>query len=465
MLSYSQSPSIKDRMDHVIYFPNNLVNSIQKQSENAKKRIDKQSRKYLMRLKKQENRLYFKYLKSDSSKAKDLFENIDSIYAQLENYLLANDSGKLTNTPNSYSGKLDSMQTALRFLESRHNLIIPINGQYQRLISQYGIIQSKLNQSDRVRSIILERKRKLVEQLANSGISRNLMRYQKQIYYYQDQLKQYRAALENPLIVERKALEILSNSPSFRQYFDKYSQLSSIFRLPGQTEDVDPSDLLTDLQVRDQVLYELTNRLGGTASAQQALNGGLQQGQSELSQLKQKLTASLNEGELLELPGFKPNGQKGKSFFKRLELGSNMQSQRANGYFPSSSDLGFSLGYKLSSTFVFGVGISYKVGWGQSIRKIRITHEGIGIRSFLDWRIKGKMWVTGGLEWSYLSQFKNLSIIKEISQWKQSALLGLQIKQPIGKYKTTVAVLYDALWKQQVPVTQPILFRVGYLFK
>lgn len=464
-LSYGQSTTMINQIDQIIAFPDKLTVSLQEQSGKAKKRLQQQSCKYLARLKKQEKRLYKGFVKKDSIQVKNLFGNIDSIYTQLESDLLDNDSTSLAILPNNYSGRLDSMQMAFRFLESSQNLSITNTGQYQKLLSQYAKIQGNLNQSERVSSLILERKRQLVEQLSNSGLSRKLMRYQKQVYYYQEQLKQYRAALENPQLLERKALELLSNIPAFRKYFDKFSQLGSMFRLPGQLEDMDPSELLAGLQVRDQVLNELASRFGGTASAQQAMNNGLQQGQSELYQLKQKLTSALNSGELIEMPGFKPNVQKGKSFLKRLELGTNMQSQRANGYFPSSSDLGLSVGYKLNSTSILGVGISYKVGWGENIRKIRITHEGIGLRSFLDWRIKGKIWATGGWEWNYRSRFDNLTVIKEISQWKQSALLGLQVKQPVGKYKTTVSLMYDALWKQHVPATQPILFRVGYLLK
>jgi len=34
----------------------------------------------------------------------------------------------------------------------------------------------------------------------------------------------------------------------------------------------------------------------------------------------------------------------------------------------------------------------------------------------------------------------------------------------VGKMKSQVQLLYDFLWKQQVPVTQPVLFRIGYNF-
>jgi hypothetical protein len=51
------------------------------------------------------------------------------------------------------------------------------------------------------------------------------------------------------------------------------------------------------------------------------------------------------------------------------------------------ADMGLSLGYKLNDKSIIGVGASYKMGYG-SIQKIRITHEGVGLRSFIDWKLK-----------------------------------------------------------------------------
>ena len=173
---------------------------------------------------------------------------------------------------------------------------------------------------------------------------------------------------------------------------------------------------------------------------------------------------SLGNGESLDMPGFAPNPQKTKTFFKRLEPGFNLQSNRANGLFPVTSDIGLSIGYKLSPKAIIGLGLTYKIGWGKDIQHINITHQGMGLRSFVDVRIKWGFWLTGGAEWNYLSQFQNMLILKNLPAWQQSALFGLQKKQQIGKYKMTAALLYDALWHQHIPAGQQFKFRVGYLF-
>lgn len=66
------------------------------------------------------------------------------------------------------------------------------------------------------------------------------------------------------------------------------------------------------------------------------------------------------------MPDFTPNTQKTKSFWKRIELGSNFQSQKSNYDFPVTSDVAFTAGYRLSDRATIGVGVSGKMGWGKA---------------------------------------------------------------------------------------------------
>ena len=75
--------------------------------------------------------------------------------------------------------------------------------------------------------------------------------------------------------------------------------------------------------------------------------------------------------------GFKPNSQKTKSFFERLEFGTNFQTQKASSYFPVTTDFGLSLGYKLNDKSIVGIGLSYKLGWGENWRNIHLSNQGI----------------------------------------------------------------------------------------
>ncbi|MCG7859374.1 hypothetical protein MD537_20520, partial [Flavihumibacter sediminis] len=118
-------------------------------------------------------------------------------------------------------------------------------------------------------------------------------------------------------------------------------------------------------------------------------------------------------GDASEMPTTKTNEEKTRSLWKRLEWGGNLQSARATNFFPTTSDLGLSLGYKLNSKSVVGVGASYKLGWGSDWRNVRMTHEGVGLRSFLDWRLKGSFWVSGGAELNHRQRIEDLGLLKE----------------------------------------------------
>jgi hypothetical protein len=163
--------------------------------------------------------------------------------------------------------------------------------------------------------------------------------------------------------------------------------------------------------------------------------------------------------------GFNPNNQRTQSFWKRLEWGLNLQSTRSTVYWPITTDFGTSVGYKINDRSIVGVGFALKMGWGKDIQHIVITGQGAGIRSFIDWKVKGKIFLTGGAEFNYRSEIKNFNILKDYSAWQRSALLGLTMKYSVGKkWKGNIQILYDALWKEQIPRTQPVLFRTGYSF-
>ena len=87
------------------------------------------------------------------------------------------------------------------------------------------------------------------------------------------------------------------------------------------------------------------------------------------------------------------------------------------------------------------------------------------MRSFVDYKLKGSIWLSGGADMNYRSAFYSFEILKEYSAWQKSALLGVSKKYQVNsRLKGNMQVLYDFLWKQQVPRTQPVIFRLGYIF-
>ena len=168
----------------------------------------------------------------------------------------------------------------------------------------------------------------------------------------------------------------------------------------------------------------------------------------------------------LNVPTFKPNNQKTKSLCERVELGFNLQSAKTSTYFPVTTDFGFSAGYKLNDKSIIGIGAAYKLGWGADWSHIHISNQGVGFRTFVDWKIKGSLWLSGGAEMNYFHPMQSLEIYKDYTLWQKAALLGLSKKYNVGKkFKGNAQFLYDFLHAQHMPRTQPLLFRVGYNFQ
>jgi len=161
--------------------------------------------------------------------------------------------------------------------------------------------------------------------------------------------------------------------------------------------------------------------------------------------------------------------QETKTFKQRLEYGSNFQFGKSNNLLPTTADIGLSIGYSLNDKSVAGIGASYKMGMG-NIRHIRITHQGASLRSFIDWKLKKQFFITGGMEMNYLAALPdNTGVLepKNMSNWQQSGLVGISKKISVKTKwfrSTKVQLLYDFLWNQHVPVSQPVVFRVGYNF-
>ena len=102
-----------------------------------------------------------------------------------------------------------------------------------------------------------------------------------------------------------------------------------------------------------------------------------------------------------------------------------------------------------------------------SIQHISISHQGIGLRSFIDWKLKKQFFLSGGFEMNHNAAFKNIEQLKSFDAWQQAGLVGITKKIKINtKWTkgTKLQLLYDLMAKQHVPVSQQVLFRVGYNF-
>ncbi|MEO8583015.1 MAG: hypothetical protein ABI415_04410 [Flavitalea sp.] len=445
------------------------VDKVSRKADDINGRIDKTTEKVLHRFQKQQEKIKRKLYAIDSLAAKNIFTTSEQQFKELQ--LKISQPQRLTH----YIPFLDSLKTSLKFLEKNKAALANVEGlkdKMQGSVNKVDELENQLQKAEEVKMFLQQQKQFLKEELGKFGFAKQLKQLNKDVYYYGQQVNEYKKTLKDPKKIERKALDLLSRTKLFQDFMKKNSMLASLFGTPADN----PGNSayvqgVPGLQTRAQVNQIIQTQITGSGpGAPQQLQNSLQQAQGELTQLKDKIIKAVANGGNIEggdLPEFNPNNQKTKKFLNRLEWGTNIQSTRGNNFFPGVSDIGLSIGYALNDKSILGIGGSYKLGWGQNIQHIRITHQGASIRSFIDYKLKKSFWLSGGYEMNYSEEIKKIEQLKNMSAWQQSGLLGFSKKMSINTkfFKNTkIQLLWDFLGYRQVPRRQAIVFRAGYSF-
>jgi hypothetical protein len=419
---------------------------------------------------KKEERLRERLARVDTAGAKQLFAGSEQQYAALLKKIQTNTGSKRLVVSGEYQPYVDSLQGMLGFLRSNPRLGLE-STDLQRSIAQVQQLQAKMKDADQVRAFVETRKQQISQYIAThanvaSVLGKPFAGMKQDAYYYSQQVHQYKEMMNDPDRLEREALTQLRRLPAFQTFMKNNSQLAGLFGMPGGGGGV--AQALAGLQTKDQVTQQVIGQVsamgqGGIDNLQSNVAGA----QSQLDGYKNRLGQLGAGNSTADVPDFRPNDQKTKTFWRRLEYGVNFQTTHNNYYFPIVTDLGLSLGYKLGHNNVVGVGASYKLGWGSGIQHIALSSQGVGLRSFVEIGLKGSFSATGGFEYNYTTPFGSFQQLKQLQYWTKSGLIGVSktvsMKSRLLK-KTKVQLLWDVLSYQQAPKTQPLLFRIGYSF-
>lgn len=468
--TYGQDNTIASNPDKIRDFPSSFLTRIQSRTASLDRQLTRQTEKYLQRLTRREARIQKKLSGVDSNAAKSLFVDASNQYAALSQRL-AHDTGSAgLHLSGEYQPYTDSLQGMLKFLRTPPAGLNVNPSQLQSSLRQLQTLQAKMQDADQVKEYIRQRKQQMAQYLQqhtdlNNLLGKDYQDMNQDLYYYSRQVREYKEMLNDPDKLTKEALTILNKFPVFQAFMKQNSQLAGLFNLPANYGN--PASL-AGLQTRTQVAALIQQQVSAAGpGGQAALQSNLQSAQSQLDGYKDKLSKLGSGSGDIDMPDFKPNEQKIKTFWRRLEYGTNFQTTRNNYAFPTVSDFGLSVGYKLSDRSTIGVGTSYKLGWGNGIQHITFSSQGAGLRSFVDIKIKGSFSASGGFEYNYTTPFRSMQQLYHWDNWTRSGLLGISktvsMKTRVFK-KTKLSLLWDFLSYQQVPRTQPVLFRIGYNF-
>jgi hypothetical protein len=477
-----------------------LLTRIQRKTAGLDQQLTGQTQSYVRRMTSQEASFNKQLSATDSTGAKQLFAGSAQRYAALAQRLRQDTGSKSMLVSGVYQPYTDSLRGTLAFLQQHPQLLggsglAAPQAQLQKTVSQLQALQAKMQDAELLQQYMQQRQAQIQQYLSKytqlpSGISNAFNGYQMKAAYYQQQVKAYKDMLNDPDKLFQTTLTLLNKVPAFSSFMQRHSALSALMPAgSGPATTTDPTKPGQGLPGRDQVLAGLQGQLGKNGPTAESLAqkstgtamGSVSGVQNKLSGIAGLLngegsggltgSGSIGNGGAngsgagMGSPGLNP--EKTKSLLGRLQFGVNLQSTPSSFFFPATTDIGVSLGYKLNEKNRIGIGASYKIGWAGDISHLQVSSQGASVRSFLDISTGGTWFVSGGLEYNYQPPVYTLHMLRDLANWEPAGLVGLTKVLPMKSKlvkSTKLQVFLNFLSYSQIPITQPFIFRVGYSF-
>jgi hypothetical protein len=469
--SYGQQDTTIPTTPNITEVPLKFIKQTNEKIDKYANRITSKTEKTLERLSKWENKVHKLLLKVDANVAEQLFGEGRETFATM---LAKVKEGKslAENYSKKYEAYNDKLITHIKFLESQQQLL---DNKYIQPLktakAKIATLEKEVAETNAAEKRIQERTKELLKAAYKVlGKNRLLSKIGAENYTYVETLKNYKTIFSEPGKAEKLALDILNKIPAAKEFLQQNSMLASLFGSPSSGAG---AASLAGLQTRADVNALIQGRIaaGGPNAAAQ-ISANMQAAQAELTKLKDNMIKGGNSHDA-DIPDFKKSDVRSKTFKQRIEIGSDFQFGKPNKIVSSQANLGLSIGYKLNDKSIVGVGLSYKLDYG-SIDNFYVKHGGVGVRSFVDYKIKKQFFVTGSYEINYNEAFKNFSEIQNANgttgignPLQSSGLLGItkKINMKTKFVKgTKLQLLYDFLYKTHTTEANPVVFRVGYNF-
>ena len=441
---------------------NKYFHKVNKKVLTLDKSTTKRTKKSFKKFQRQQKRLHKKLCKVNPDLADKLFSyQADPLYYQDDPFNLPPRT-KLKSGPKEYNAEWDTLKCSSAFYSAQSDSSNPSSSVAETNRNVQNC-DSKLEQSNKIQHYMRQRKTLLKKSLKDyPSMKKNLLGIDKVNYYYGQYLKEFKNRLKFESKFESLFKRGLSGNSEFSKFMSSNGVLAKFGKIPSDWGK-NIEGLQTNASV-EKMLDESTKALSILLS-KDSIATKVKEGTDAIGKMKSGNYG--NATNAADVPDFKPNPMKTKRFVDRLEYGTDVKFTQTSAYFPAKGNLGFTIGYKLNPKFSIGTGATYNLGLGRNWNAIRLTHEGIGIRTYADYQIKGAIYFSGGYEKNATTP---TATQKEIGigslTWYDSALLGIKIKPKIlGKASPTASLQYDLLHDEHAPASPAIIYRIGWTLK
>lgn len=156
------------------------------------------------------------------------------------------------------------------------------------------------------------------------------------------------------------------------------------------------------LQTRKPLEASMPQHAPGIApDAASALSTRMQNGMERFKQLRAGAT---DPGMLRDTLTFKPDPWRGLPFAQRLKHELTWQVQQGGFYYPAVLEPGISIRYLLNQRIVPSAGAAYRIGLGNSWRRVSLTPEGYTLRAGLEYAVTHNVAAYGSYEQAFIKK-------------------------------------------------------------
>jgi hypothetical protein len=357
-----------------------------------------------------------------------------------------------------YLPKMDSLLASSALLKS-----ITGNENLDILTEKLKGLQGAYSEAAHIQKQISERLNSFIDRYKGKIPLKEVQRIKQISQTAKAQIQEFKNLIENPAPKVERLIDLAVQQQSFEGFFAQHAELSKLFKSPSLSMGSNQPD--PGLQTVAQLEKQIEDNFG--ASGKSLLAKQQQNGQQAISGVQTDLLNSILGANSKSASEPQINTESVKPASKRLSFSTDIKSQRSNGWLPAYSEIGLNLGYRLSQRFIGGIGVSGRVGWGKGFSDFKVSMEGVGIRSFVDYKIKGGFYATGGFEAIYDPLPDLQSRVTTFSQWQKNGLIGLKkgfrIKNGFIK-GASMKLMWNYLSYSQKGIVPPFDFRIGYDF-
>lgn len=455
------------------------IHSLDKYNE----RLQRTQKHLLKQLKRKEDRLASKLKHTDSAayarlKANPLtYDSIGRLAAVDSSAMMA----RLSRKPNA---TIDSLKGVTSFLQAGAGKVNALGGSSASITSpelaQYSSelskLQGELNYREYINSLISQKTASLNNLSAsNSAVSTLpvLGSMAKDVFYAKGRMKAFKALADDPSVAEQKALELLQGTPGFEEKISATvsgSGMSSI----ATVEDLEKMGYQTRQQLSANLQQHFGKNLGAVQTQMRSQIAAWQsEAQGTIIEVKDTKN-SLQSAKNRLKPGFKVNPMRSLPFWQRIEKSYTLQTARASadGSKPAMLEMSGMAGYRQTQTLSAGIGVALDVGLGQDWSHIKFSFQGLGLRSYVQWKgLPYEFGLYGGYErlykgyafWGRNSNSTGVELIPENIHntfiYSDAVVVGLTKTYKINnRWNGAIQLLYDIWWKEK-NLNSPIVLR------